>query len=92
MSMDTFTEHQRGELSKAAAELRRLTAEVSDLREKLAKKAELLRGCYAADKRQKQRIAKLESAIKNLQKVKGRYHTKQAYNALVAALQEDKTC
>ncbi len=70
----------------------RLMAEVAELKSKLTEKASLLRGCYAADNKQKQRIAQRENAIGNLQKVKGRYHTEQAYNALIAALKEDKTC
>lgn len=41
----------------------RLMAEVSELKAKLTDKASLLRGCYAADHKQKQRIAELESAV-----------------------------
>lgn len=43
-------------LQQAKAEHDALTAEVADLREKLAKKAELLRGCYAADHKRKKQI------------------------------------
>jgi hypothetical protein len=50
-------------MQQAKAEHDALVADNADLREKLKAKAELLRGCYAADHKQKQRIAELESAV-----------------------------
>ena len=44
----------------------RLMAEVAELKAKLAKKAELLRGCYAADHKRQKRVAELEATLSSL--------------------------
>ena len=43
--------------------IRRLKAENAELKAKLTKKAELLRGCYAADHKRQKRVAELEAAV-----------------------------
>lgn len=48
-----------------AAELAWRDMQIDDLREKLAKKAELLRGCYAADHKRQKRVTELEQAVKD---------------------------
>ena len=72
----------------------RLMAEVSELKAKLTEKAELLRGCYAADNRQKQRIAELEKAltyIQGLARCDDWLDMPNILRTAEAALKEDKT-
>jgi hypothetical protein len=81
-------------------ELRLIAAERDELLAKLKEKAELLRGCYAADHKRQKRMAELESALSSLYESSklvsvGQYDQEQhdiAVSKAAAALKEDKTC
>jgi hypothetical protein len=91
-------------LQQAKAEHDALVADNADLREKLAKKADLLRGCYAADHKRQKRVAELEAALSiSRDALAGGLwdygpgqdeHEKcnEVIAAIDAALKENKTC
>lgn len=88
------------DLCQQAIEARKsLEAERDELRISLAKKAELLRGCYAADHKRLKRLAELEAALSSLYESSklvsvGQYDQEShdiAVSKAAAALKEDKT-